>query len=122
MRRSKYEHYVFSVYSSALGNYPYYPFVGRSVAEGIRKYMSFISNREYICDGAELHIIGTCNIYKDKINPECLVPYIIPKRVEIKDNLSAKIFILGEYYLQAFNKYLKTLKERISYGKSKERN
>lgn len=122
MRRSKYEYYVFSVYSSALGNYPYYPFVARTINEGIRKYVSFISNREYICDGAELHIIGTCNIYKDKIDPECLVPYIVPKRVELKDNLPAKIFILGEYYLQAFNKYLKTLKERINYGKSKKGN
>lgn len=119
MRRSKYQHYVFSVYSSALGNYPYYPFIARTVNEGIKKYISFLSNREYICDGAELHIIGTCNVYKDKIDPECLSPYIIPKRVEIKDNFISRIYVLGEFYLQAFEKYLNTLKERIGYGKTR---
>ena len=82
-RRSKYEHYVFSVYSSVLGNY-----------------------------GAELHVIGTCNVYKDKIDPENLVPYIIPQRVELKNNVFSRLLVLGECYLQAFSKYLKTLKER----------
>lgn len=119
MRRSKYEHYVFSVYSSVLGNYPYYPFIAKDVNTGIRKYISFLRNREYICDGAELHIIGTCNVYKDSIEPENITPLIIPKRVEIKNNMLSKIFILGEVYLQTFNKYLKTLKERYDYGRKK---
>lgn len=122
-RRSKYEHYVFSVYSSVLGNYPYYPFIAKDIFGGIRKYISFLNNREYICDGAELHVIGTCNVYKNKIDPENLVPYIVPQRVELKNNVFSRLLVLGECYLQAFSKYLKTLKERkIFNGKTRKTN
>lgn len=112
MRRSKYEHYVFSVYSSVLGNYPYYPFIAKTVSDGIRKYISFLRNRDYICDGAELHVIGTCNVYKDKIEPENIQPLLYPKRVEIKDNFISTIVILGEYYIQELRRYFTVLLER----------
>lgn len=112
MRRSKYEHYVFSVYSSVLGNYPYYPFIARSVDEGLRKYISFLRNKEYLCEGAELHIIGTCNVYRGQIEPENIQPLLYPKRVELKNNLLSTVIILGEYYIQELRRYFTVLKER----------
>lgn len=117
MRRSKYEFYVFSVFSSAIGNYPYYPFIGRTIEDGIKKYIKFLRNRGSICEGAELHLIGTCELHPDSREFENLQPYIIPKRVEIKNNFYSKLVVLSEFYLQSFNSYLKTLKERFNYGK-----
>ncbi len=119
MRKSKHQYYVFSVFSSVIGNYPYYPFIGKTVTDGLQKYMKFLRNRESICEGAELHLIGTCELYPDSTELENLQPYIIPKRVEIKNNRFSRLLVLGTFYLQSFERYLKTLKERINYGKEK---
>lgn len=118
-RLKKREFYVFSVFSTVLGDYPYYPFVAKSVYQGIRKYMCFLDSRKSICDGAELHLIGTCEIFdkSGECSIENLQPYIIPQKVEIKNGFLMRMVILGTYYVDCLGRYLKTLKARYEYGK-----
>lgn len=112
-RKRKCDYYVFSVFSTEVGDYPYYPFVAKDVRDGIRKYMSFLRNRDTICPGAELHLIGTCEIYPDSICPRNVQPLMLPQRVDIKDNVFGKLLILGTHYHFVLSEYLKKLKGRF---------
>jgi len=121
MKKSKFTHFVFSIYSTALCNYPYYPFVAKTVNEAIHKYIKFITYKDAICEGAELHLIGTCELHPNSTELENLQPYIVPKKVEIKENFLSKLFVLIDCKVVAFERYLKTLSERKSVQNGKTR-
>lgn len=111
-KRPKNLWYVYSVFSVELQDYPYYPFIARNHKSALAKFISFISNRDTICEGAELHCIGECKVTTENIIIDgSLQPYAIPFIVDFKDNFISKVFILKEYYLIKIQKYL----EKVGY-------
>ena len=120
-KRSKHEWLVFSVYSTEIQNYPYYPFVAKSVSDGITRFLHFIEQKGSICEGSELHVIGTCDIYNDRLIPENIQPLIVPRRVEIKANIFSQVVCLSAFYISKLSHYLKVLKERYDYGKARKK-
>lgn len=120
--KPKNQRYIYSVFSTELQDYPYYPFIAKTHKEALAKFISFISNRETVCEGAELHCIGTC-----KVNSENVIidgseqPYIVPYIVDFKNNILSKSFICKEYYSLKMQRYLykllDLLKRRFKDGK-----
>jgi hypothetical protein len=106
MKLRKCDYYVFSVYSSVSQGYPYYPFIAKTINQGIKKYIGFLENRDYICEGAELHLIGTCEVHDDCIIPETIQPLFAPQRVDIKNNLLGRLVILSTHYSIICHKYI----------------
>lgn len=88
---------VFSVYSHELENYPYYPFIANSIKDGITKFVRFCNARKSICEGAELHWIGTCECYYDKSDKgfllENIQPLMIPQRIEFRHDFFGRLAI-----------------------------
>ena len=113
----KHELLVFSVYSHTLENYPYFPFVAKSVPDAIKKFIRFCSDRASICEGAELHWIGTCECYwdKDPDSPqlENIQPLAFPQRITFKKDLFgrliSRVFVLGVLYHDKIVGYLQDL-------------
>lgn len=116
--------YVYSVFSADLQDYPYYPFIAKTHKEALAKFISFISNRDTICEGAELHCIGECKVVDRGIIEGSIQPFITPYRVDFKDNIVSKSFILIQYYRLIIEKYLNKLvelsKKGICYGKKRD--
>lgn len=106
MQKAKDEFYVFSIFSTELLDYPYYPFIAKSLDEGLNKYKKFISNRDTICAGAELHVIGSCKVDIDGIIPETIQPFISPMRVIIRDNIWSKTCVVASYYIDQLMSYI----------------
>ncbi|UPW41988.1 hypothetical protein [Dipodfec virus RodF1_47] len=113
----KNKYYIFSIFSSKLQDYPYYPFPAKTISQGIVHYLRFIENRGSVCEEPQLHIIGTCRIPPNSTDLEYIEPYVIPKNVEIKDNRFSRLVVLGFYHLDKFQRYLNTLYERINYAR-----
>lgn len=123
-KKAKNHRYIYSVFSSELQDYPYYPFIAKSHKLALSKYISFISNRDTICEGAELHCIGECNVNQQGIIIDGTVqPFLIPFIVDFKNNIISKSFIVVEYYLLIIEKYLRKLvnlsKKGSCYGKKR---
>lgn len=97
---------IFSVYSHELEDYPYYPFVAKDVNQGIKKYIRFLDSKKTVCEGAELHIIGTCEHYFDKDGTygvlENIQPFLFPKRVSFREDffgrILSKVYVLSSLY------------------------
>lgn len=113
MARRK-QYYVFSVFSNVLQDYPYFPFVAKSINEGISKFIRFIDRRDSICEGAELHVIGTCDYCGKDFPLENICPYMFPQRVEFKNKLTATLFTLSSFYTLKVTDYLSNLFDCIS--------
>ncbi|WGL31207.1 hypothetical protein [Dipodfec virus UOA04_Rod_771] len=107
---------IFSVYSHELEDYPYYPFVAKDLNDGIKKFVRFCRDRSTICEGAELHWIGTCESFWDK-NPdsrypvlENIQPLMFPQRIELKKNwlghITSRCFILGVLFRDRVVSYI----------------
>lgn len=118
---------VFSVYSHDLEDYPYFPFVAANVSDGIKKFRKFLSSKSSICPGAELHIIGTCEVYSDfpdDNNVENIQPLIMPQRVVFKRSLFgrtvAKTVFLGSFYLDKILQFIVTFMKGSNDGKSRK--
>lgn len=110
---------IFSVYSHTLEDYPYHPFVAKDLSDGVKKFVRFCRDRESICEGAELHCIGTCEAYWDK-SPnskypvlENIQPLLLPQRVELKKDwlghFTSRLVVLGVLYHDRVVKYLQDL-------------
>lgn len=108
---------VFSVYSHVLEDYPYFPFVACDISEGIKKFIRFCNSRSSICEGAELHWIGTCERYYDKGDDvygflENIQPLMFPQRVIFKRDflgrIISKLYVLGVIYYDKVVKFLST--------------
>nr|DAR21894.1 MAG TPA: hypothetical protein [Microviridae sp.] len=118
---------VFSVYSHELEDYPYYPFIADSVNQGIKKYIQFLNCKQSICEGAELHILGTCEQYFDKDGThgvlENIQPFLFPQRVSFREDflgrIISKLFVLSAVYgsksVQYISKFLS--KKGLKNGK-----
>lgn len=115
---------VFSVYSHVLEDYPYYPYIADSISSGIKKFIKFCSSRQSICEGAELHWIGTCEEYFDTTSDsrsvlENIQPLMFPQRITFKRDflgrIVSKCFVLGVLYtdkvIRYFHKYLSKRKD-----------
>lgn len=123
-KKLKNHRYIYSVFSVELQDYPYYPFIAENHKAALSKFISFISNRVSICEGAELHCIGEC-----KVNQQGIIidgseqPFAIPYIVNFKNNFISKTFIVAEYYRLKIEKYLSKLvelsKKGICYGKKR---
>lgn len=116
--------FVYSVFSTELLDYPYYPFIAKNHNLALQKFISFVSNRDTICEGAELHCIGECKVNSQNIIINgSLQPYAIPYIVDFKNNFIAKTFILAEIYRLKIEKYLSKLfelsKKGFHYGKER---
>lgn len=115
--------YVYSVFSTAQQDYPYYPFIAKNHKSALAKFISFISNRDYVCEGAELHCIGECKVNSEHIIIDgSLQPYVIPYIVDFKNNFLSRIFICKEISLIKIHKYLMQLSELLKgeeYGNNK---
>lgn len=113
--------YVFSIFCNDVGDYPYLPFIAKSVDEGIHRYRKFLSEVDSICPHPELHIIGRCtyNTYSKNIDYNYLEPYVIPVRVEFKNNLFSRCVMLSYRFRDLFNTYLNRLS--VYYEKLKGR-
>lgn len=62
------EHYICSVFCYDINDYPYSPFIAKSVDNAICQYLIMAINEKSIfCPNPELHIIGTALIKKGKI-------------------------------------------------------
>ena len=99
--------YVFSVYSPDLEDYPYFPFFGKSITDGINQYVRFLSGIENICSGPELHLIGYCDNYDGVYRN--IQPALQPKRVDISDRFYGKLYALACYYVYKIERYLEKL-------------
>lgn len=110
---------VYSVFSSELQDYPYYPFIAKNHSGALAKFVDFVSNRETICNGAELHCIGECKVNSEGIIEGSIQPLLYPIRVTTKQNLISKIFLMSIFYRNIVGKYLeKVLKMKgEQYGK-----
>lgn len=97
---------VYSVFSTELQDYPYYPFVAKNHKQALAKFVSFIQNKESICNGAELHNIGTCKIDLTGIVEGSIQPLLYPVRVSAKHNLVAKLYLMSIFYRNIVSKYL----------------
>lgn len=106
---------VFSVYSHDLEDYPYYPFIGDSIQDGIKKFVKFCNTKNNICSGAELHWIGTCEQYYDKDNSygilENIQPLMLPQRITFKRDFFGRIisqcFVLGVLFQEKVVSYIR---------------
>ncbi|WGL31236.1 hypothetical protein [Dipodfec virus UOA04_Rod_819] len=114
--------FVFSIFCDELKDYPYVPFIAPTVEKGIYYYKKFISEADYICPHPELHIIGRC-----AYNPESktadfnyLEPYLVPCRVEFKNNLYSKSVMLGYWIRDIFQSYLNRL--QVYFKKRRKEN
>ena len=99
---------VFSVYDETTECYPYFPFTGKTIQDGIGQYIKFISDRTKICEKPSLHWIGSCwqdgsGMLRD------IQPLQFPRRVEISDGLFSKFYVLSVHYLYRIEKYLSDL-------------
>lgn len=106
---------VFSVYSHVLEDYPYYPFIADSVSSGIKKFIRFCDSRNSICEGAELHWIGTCEEYFDTTSEhrsvlENIQPLMFPQRIIFKRDFLGRIvsrcFVLGLLFHDKVVRYI----------------
>lgn len=123
-RKPKNHRYIYSVFSAELQDYPYYPFIAETHKSALAKFISFISNRDTICEGAELHCIGECRVNQQNIiiDGSCQ-PFAVPFIVDFKNNILSKTFIVAEYYRLKVEKYLHKLielsKKGFFYGKER---
>lgn len=100
--------FVFSVYDEESESYPYFPFTGNSIQDGVGQFIKFISDRERICPKPVLHWIGSC--WQDGTGTlRDIQPLAFPRRVEISDNIFAKFTTLAIHYLYKIEKYLDDL-------------
>lgn len=99
--------YVFGVYSPDLDDYPYLPFTGPSIADGICQFVRFISDRDKICPNPELHLIGTA--YRNHGCVDNIQPTLCPQKVTFDTHLIGMCVALGTYYINLIIKYLKRI-------------
>lgn len=128
MGKKRRQCYVFSVYSHEIENYPYKPYVANSIISGVQKYIAFLKYKNAICDGAELHWIGTCESYWDKSLDsqypvyENIQPLMLPQRITFKDDwlgrLCVTYFVLGLDFHEKVKKYFERL--FVSRGNRKD--
>lgn len=104
MAKDKNKRFVFSVYSRELEDYPYFPFIGKTISEGVTRYLDFLSNRPGVCPLPELHLIGTCRVIFDVIQD--IQPYLFPKRVDFETKLLWKLKVLSSHYFEKISDYL----------------
>jgi hypothetical protein len=112
---------VFSIYSTALENYPYKPFLAKNVNDAIVKFISFLRNKKSVCEGAELHLIGKCEQCKDSDLIENIQAFLLPQRVEIKENFYKGLVICGFCFYEKIENYLNELERSFKNGFRKER-
>ena len=98
---------VFSVYSPDIEDYPYFPFFGKSVTEGVRLFMKFIESKEHICPNPELHLLGECREFNGSYVD--IQPFMFPKRVEVVDNIFGRCCVLAFHYYHKICLYLDRL-------------
>lgn len=105
--------FVFSVYSHELENYPYYPYVAKTVTDGLKKFIRQLRDKQTICAGAELHIIGTCERVADVDGApayENIQPLAFPQRVTFKKDwlgrLCSRVVYLDAMYSDKIACYL----------------
>lgn len=100
--------FVFSVFDEESESYPYFPFTGKSIADGVGQYIKFISDRDKICPKPTLHWIA--NAWQDGSGMlRDISPLAFPRRVEISDGLFSKFTVLAIHYLYKIEKYLDDL-------------
>lgn len=109
--------FVFSVYDEESESYPYFPFTGYSIDDGVGQFIKFISDREKICPKPVLHWIGSC--WQDGSGTlRDIQPLAFPRRVDISDKLFSKFAVLSIHYLYKIQKYLDDLMLCKMKGKS----
>lgn len=110
MKKRKDEYFVYSVFSTELQDYPYYPFIAKNHVNAINIFLHFINNRDTVCESPELHCIGECKVNpSNEIIEGSIQPYIIPFRVNVKHNIINDTIILGHFYMDILKKYLEKL-------------
>lgn len=116
--------FVFSIYCNELQDYPYVPFIASTVEKGIYYYRKFLSEVDFICPHPELHIIGRCS-YDDLSKTadfNYMEPYVIPVRVEFKNNILSRCVMLSYRFRDVFNSYLTRLSVYFNKMKGKNKN
>ena len=112
--------FVFSVFDEETQGYPYFPFTGNSINDGIGQYIKFISDRKRICEKPSLHWIGSC--WEDGSGTlRDIQPLAFPRRVEISDGLFSRFSVLAIHYLYKIEKYLDDLMLCKMKGKNREK-
>lgn len=116
--------FVFSIYCNELQDYPYVPYIASSVEKGIYYFRKFLSEVDTICPHPELHIIGRCS-YDDESKTadfNYLEPYMVPVRVEFKNNIFSRCVMLSYKFRDIFQSYLTRLNvyfAKLKKGKKK---
>ena len=100
---------VYSVFSSELHDYPYYPFVAKTHVKALAKFVNFITDRQSVCEGAELHYIGECKVSENGIIEGSIQPLLYPIRVSSKHNIISKLYLLSIFYRNIVKKYLEKI-------------
>ena len=121
MKKLKNDYLVFSIFSSELQDYPYYPFVCKDYTQALLKFVNFVSNRDTIAPGAELHCIGSCKVEDGEILDGSIQPLVCPVVVTSKSNVISKGYLLGNYYIEKAKSYIKSIiNERGKLWKKKK--
>lgn len=120
MSKSKFNRYVYSVFSPDIQDYPYFPFISSSHSEALTRFLKFIESKDSICNGAVLHCIGTCKVDDNGIIIDgSLQPFVVPCEVEFRDNVFSRLLLLSYSLQHVLRNYLTKL--NLNYRKEKEK-
>ena len=105
--KGKDEYYICSVYSYDIADYPYIPFIAKTISNAICMYLYMSINEGSIkCPNAELHIIGTARVKNGHIVEFKPSKYIY--RIDT-DSLNAKTI----YYTEQFKNRVRLALNRL---------
>ena len=124
--KGKDEHYICSVYSYDVGDYPYSPFTAKTIDNAICRYLVMAVNEgSKFAPNPELHIVGTCILKNGHILQVKASPYVY--RIDTQNFNARKLYytvqlqkkvshLLDRFrtYIYSFNEFFKkNLKEEI---------
>lgn len=102
---------VFAVYSPETESYPYYPFTGMTIYDGIKQFINFLVDREKVCPNPQLHIIATCKDINGSLYD--IQPLVCPKQIVLKKNLATWSIVYMSCLTAKVAKYLSEKLELI---------
>ena len=102
---------VFAVYSPDTENYPYFPFTGTTIYDGIKQFCNFLMDREKVCPNPQLHIIATCKDINGSLYD--IQPLVCPQQVVLKKNFITWSIVHMTCLTAKVTKYLKEKLELI---------
>lgn len=123
--KAKDEYFICSVYCYDIGDYPYSPFIAKSIDSAICRYfLMAINEGTRFVPNPELHIVGRCRVKNEKIVQVRPDKYVY--RIDTENLVARKLYytvqlklkishLLDRFrtYLLSFNELFKKLKNEI---------